>query len=153
MLGKAPGDGGLQRFTGESAEWATVAPVILPGHEDRGGLRKKIARVRADPPGERALLEKLNARIEALLRKALVQSGLAKDLVERAELDWRGVAFVAGVPNAAAFEVPAHLRSARRLHVRITFRDERGDLLGVRGPLCVGSGRFYGLGLLAALPG
>lgn len=47
--------------------------------------------------------------------------------------------------------VPDHLRRFPCLHVRLYWRDAQGRPVQVPGPVCFGSGRFYGLGLFAAL--
>jgi CRISPR-associated protein Csb2 len=43
------------------------------------------------------------------------------------------------------YAVPQHLASYPRLHVRLTWPRP------VNGPLCIGSGRFSGLGLFAQM--
>jgi CRISPR-associated protein Csb2 len=55
------------------------------------------------------------------------------------------VGFLAGVDLASRYAVPAHLRGSPRVHVRLRWPQE------VRGPLCLGSGRFSGLGLFVSV--
>jgi CRISPR-associated protein Csb2 len=138
------------RFLGSHHSWVTVTPVVLPGHPDNGGLRRKLARTR-DAKRQGELLARLDARVEGLLRKALVQAGLPAELASAAELDWSHVGFVAGVGRARDFAVPSHLVQSLRLHVRVRFCDQAGQPTSIRGPLCIGSGRFYGIGLFVSL--
>lgn len=114
---------------GGAATWATVTPVILPGYD--GGDASKA---------------------ESLLRKTIVHAGLSQTLANHAELDWRKVGFWPGVDLPSRYGVPNHLRHYPRFHVRITWRDSCGRPVQVPGPLCIGGGRFYGLGLFAAEP-
>lgn len=144
VLGAQDEDAVVRRFTNPSRTWVSVSPVVLPGHDDRGGLRRRLANVRRDPERQRTLLGKLNARTECLLRRALTQSGVPAEFARTAEIEWRPVPFFAGVSRADAFRVPSHLAALPRCHVRLRFS---GPLSG---PLCVGAGRFYGLGLLVA---
>jgi CRISPR-associated protein Csb2 len=99
-----------------------------------------------DSAEQRVLLARLAARREKLLRKAMLQAGVPEALVQSAVIESRGVGYVAGIEPAMRHFVPSHLLGWPRLHVRIRF--ERP----LRGPLCFGSGRFYGIGLFAALP-
>jgi CRISPR-associated protein Csb2 len=133
-------DRAFARFIGESTTWATVTPVVLPGYDDPGGIR---ARLRCSPPTaeQRTLLDRLNRRREGLVRKALRHAGFADELVFEAQVEVRETGFFAGVDRASRFRVPEHLVRFPRLHVRITWPRR------VRGPICVGRGRFSGLGL------
>jgi CRISPR-associated protein Csb2 len=110
----------LQQYTGESCEWSTVTPVVLPGHDDR------------DP-----------RKAEALLRKAMVQAGLPPELVSATtDLEWRGVGFRPGLEMASRYQRPKPLHGPM-YHVRVRFPAP------VRGPLAVGAGRYRGFGLFA----
>lgn len=136
----------LTRYLSESTTWATVTPVVLPGHDDPGGLRGKLAR---RPRGEeqRSLLERLMKRREALVRKALLHAGLGDELAFSASIEVREVGFLGGVDKASRYAVPVHLARSPRFHVKLTWPFK------VVGPLCIGRGRFSGLGLLAAVGG
>lgn len=136
------GDRTLERYCAPSRTWATVTPVVLPGHDDPGGLRKRLRAVR-NAAEQRELLERLAVRRDHLLRKALCQSGVPPALVATARIDAREAGYIAGVDMAQRHFVPRHLQRWPRFHVRLTF--DRPIL----GPLCVGGGRFYGLGLFA----
>ncbi len=120
-------DGRLRHYVGTSDTWSTVTPVVLPGFDDKDG-----------------------EKAEALLRKGIKQSGFPDRLAESAELDWRAAAYWPGVGHAHRFVVPAYLQSFPRYHVRIQWRDKRGGPVGIRGPVCIGAGRYCGLGLLCA---
>ncbi len=67
-----------------------------------------------------------------------------------AGLEWRKVGFWPGTDLADRYGVPDHLRRFPCLHVRLQWRDAQGRPVQVPGPVCFGSGRFYGLGLFAA---
>jgi CRISPR-associated protein Csb2 len=130
----------LRRYVSEGKTWVTVSPVVLPGHADPGRLREKLRRTM--PPEERkSLLERLTRRREALVRKALRNAGFGDGLAFSAEIEIRETGFIAGVERASRYAVPAHLAQAPRFHVKLTWQTK------VAGPICIGSGRFSGLGL------
>jgi CRISPR-associated protein Csb2 len=141
-----------QRYLTRSDCWATVTPVVLPGRDDRGGIRKKLAATR-DASTQKLLLARLAARTDALLRKAFVQAGLTEELVTHAQLEFRAAGYLPGVELASRYTVPSHLIDFPRVHVRVRWLNAEGLPLGVYGPLCVGRGRFYGLGLFVGQPG
>ena len=93
----------------------------------------------------------LHRRIDGLLRKAIVQAGFSQVLADHADLEWRSTGFWPGTDLARHYGVPEHLRRFSRYHVRLKWCDERGRPVNVPGPICIGGGRFYGLGLFAAL--
>lgn len=130
----------LRRYVCESSTWVTVTPMLLPGHDDPGGLREKL---RKAPPGDeqKALLDRLMKRREALVRKALRHAGLGDDLAFSAKIETREMGFIAGVEKASRYAVPSHLAGSPRLHVKLTWPAK------IPGPLCIGRGRFSGLGL------
>lgn len=138
------GDRVLGRYTGNSRSWVTVTPVVLPGHDDPGGLRDKLQKATCAEV-QKSLLERLMQRREALVRKALLHAGLNSDLAASATIETRESGFIAGVESASRYAPPIHLATAPRLHIKLTFPHN------VAGPLCVGSGRFSGLGLFVAV--
>jgi len=144
-------------YIGPASTWATVTPVILPGHDDPRKLRRRLKRSEGGPPidadQQREVLDKLDQRIDGLLRKAIRQAGYSDELARFAEIDWRGVSFWPGVGLATCYDPPNKLRRFRRLHVRITWHNAGGQSISVPGPICLGGGRFIGLGVLAAFDG
>lgn len=151
LLALVPGDDRMvRRYTRPAATWATVTPVVLPGHDDPGKYRRRLKRT-SDAKEQGELLGYLDERVDALLRRALLHSGYRRALVDHAELEWRKVGFWPGTDRAARYGVPDHLRRFPRLHVKLTWRDAKGRLLGIPGPVCIGAGRFLGLGLFAAM--
>jgi CRISPR-associated protein Csb2 len=144
LAATARGDRMLRRYVSESSVWATVTPMVLPGHDDPGGVREKL---RSANGGEeqRALVERLMKRREALVRKALRHAGLGDELAFSAEIETRATGFFAGVEHASRYAVPSHLAKSPRLHVKLTWP------VKVAGPLCIGRGRFSGLGLFATV--
>lgn len=141
----------LRQYTAASECWTTVTPMVLPGHNDPSRLRQKLKGVKNDAPRQRELLAKLSTRTDELIRKAMRQAGLADALVERAEIEWRAVGYLPGVESAERYLVPRHLTGSPRVHVRIRWRDSSGAPLKVKGPLVIGSGRYYGSGLLVSV--
>jgi CRISPR-associated protein Csb2 len=146
-----PSDWVVRQYTGDkdgSPVWSTVTPVVLPGYDDPDHLRRRLEGGRTR--SRRRLHERLDARIEALLRKAIVHAGFAATLAEHAELSWRLVGFRPGVDLATRYCAPDHLMGKPRYHVRIRWKDAAGGLLKVCGPVVLGVGRYYGLGLFVA---
>jgi CRISPR-associated protein Csb2 len=115
-----PEDWVVKQYVGASTTWVTVAPVVLPGHDDRSGRKA-----------------------EALLLKAFLQAGFDRTVVDAiAELEWRKVGFVAGTAHAARYLCPDKVHGPM-FHVRVRFGSP------VHGPIAVGSGRHRGLGTFA----
>lgn len=145
-----PGDNVACHYTRSSAAWVTVTPVALPGFDDPDHLRRKAKGKGMAAEQKRKLYERLTDRVDGLVRKAIRQSGFTDELAANAVIDWRKVGFIAGVDHADRYGVPDHIRRFPRYHVRIEFRDKHGGPLHIQGPICIGSGRFYGLGLFVA---
>jgi CRISPR-associated protein Csb2 len=143
-------DATLDRYTRAAADWATVTPVVLPGHDDPRKIRRRfLPPATGDRPDPRNALVRLDQRIDHLLRKAIRQAGYGDELARHSELEWRSVGFWPGTDHARNYAFPAKLRRFRRLHVRISWRDASGSPVPVPGPICLGGGRFVGLGLFA----
>jgi CRISPR-associated protein Csb2 len=140
----------IRCYTAPAETWATVTPVILPGYDDPSHYRRRLRRG-VQPNEQRQILERLNARIEGLLRKAIVQAGFSQELAANAELEWRKTGFWQGTDLADRYGVPHHLRAFSRWHVRLRWRDSQKKPILVPGPICIGGGRYYGLGLFAAM--
>lgn len=112
-------------YVGPSRTWATVTPIILPGHDDHKP-----------------------AKTVKLIERAFRQSGVE----QTCEFTWSAVP---NFPNCltahkydqhkrrAGYYRPNHLESLTGVHLRVVFEHS------VAGPLCVGSGRHCGLGILA----
>lgn len=134
----------MSRYVSESSTWATVTPMLLPGHDDPGGLRDKLRTAKGSNE-QKALVARLTRRRESLVRKAIRHAGLGDELAFSAEIEMRETGFIAGVEKASRYAVPSHLTESSRFHVKLTWPGK------VAGPLCIGRGRFSGLGLLATL--
>jgi CRISPR-associated protein Csb2 len=139
----------VQRYVRAAVNWSTVTPMILPGFDDPAHYRRRMKRGTSAEEQKR-LLCRLEDRIEGLIRKAIVQAGIAPLLAEHAAIEWRNVGFWPGVELAMRYSVPQKLQRFSRLHVRIKWRDAFGAEIALPGPICLGGGRFYGLGLFAA---
>ena len=151
-------DNAINGYFAESAVWTTVSPVVVPGHDDPRKLRRRLSDA-ATPLSivEKAqIVRKLDTRIERLLRKAFVDFGLPPSLVAEADVQWRSTGFLPGVDLASRYSAPNQCRRFRRLHVRVVWRERFSDGTLhpkiINGPLCVGSGRFSGLGLFVPVP-
>ncbi|MGE0159837.1 MAG: type I-U CRISPR-associated protein Csb2 [Gemmatimonadales bacterium] len=136
----------LKRYLSESTTWTTVTPLLLPGHDDPRGVRLKLRKA-TDAAEQKSLLERLTRRREALVRKALRHAGLGEELAFSAEIETRATGFIAGVEKASRYVVPSHLANSPRLHVKLTWP------VRVPGPICIGRGRFSGLGLFMTIGG
>jgi len=158
LLSRIPdSDGMVRRYTQSSATWATVTPVILPGYDDRKNYRRRLSSSATteesalDSSEQKSLLAKLDQRIDLLIRKAIRQAGFSSELASHAEVEWRSSGFWPGTDLASRYAIPEKLRRFRRLHVRLVWRDATGNPVPVQGPLCLGSGRFAGLGFFAPI--
>jgi CRISPR-associated protein Csb2 len=152
ILARLPeSDSRVSRYTRASSTWATVTPVILPGHDDPRKYRRELSPGDGKDPmtaeRQKRLLAKLDSRTDFLLRKAIRQAGFSEELARHAEIEWSGTGFLPGTDLASRYAIPATLRRFRRLHLRIKWRTSEGVPISLTGPLCLGSGRFVGLGL------
>lgn len=141
---------GVGCYLRPASAWATVTPLVLPGYDDPKHYRRRM-QSEIGPEEQRDLLERLEGRIDGLIRKAITQAGFAQTLADHAELEWRKVGFWPGADLAERYGVPDHLKRFPRLHVMIRWRDAQGNAIPIAGPVCIGGGRFYGLGLFAAV--
>lgn len=150
LLSLLPGNEKMVRcYVEPTHTWATVTPVVLPGYDDPSHYRRRLKKgVSAEE--QKRLLEHLNDRVDGLLRNAIVQAGFSKELADHAELEWRKAGFWAGTDLADRYGVPDHLKRFPRLHVRLRWKDSQERPIAIPGPVCLGGGRFYGLGLFAA---
>lgn len=150
LLSLLPGsDKVIQSYVRSSVAWATVTPVVLPGYDDPAHYRRRLKNVTSSEEQKR-LLSHLDDRIDGLLRKAIFQAGFQQVLADNAELEWRKVGYWRGVDLADRYGAPDHLKRFPRYHVKIQWRDEMQRPVHIDGPVCIGGGRFYGLGLFAA---
>ena len=116
-------------YTNPAACWASVTPVILPGHDDH-------------KPG----------KTRALIEKALRQSGI--DLP--CEYEWSAFSQFPKSLSAHKYDRdkrptgyirPSHLLSQTAVHLKLRFTGG----VKIPGPLVIGAGRHCGLGLMAAI--
>ncbi len=140
----------VRHYTQPAASWASVTPVVLPGYDDPEHYRRRLGGP-VDADQQMKLLTRLNERIDGLLRKAIIQAGFSAEVAKHADLDWRKVGFWPGADLADRYSVADHLRRFPRFHVKLLWRDARGRPIQIPGLVCLGGGRFYGLGLFAAL--
>lgn len=121
-------DGVARRYLDPARVWASVTPVILPGHDDHKP-----------------------AKTIGLIEKALRQSGIDQPC----EFAWSALPNFPHCLTAHKYDRsgrlvgyvrPKHLEGLTAVHVRLTFACE------VAGPLSVGAGRHCGLGVFATMP-
>lgn len=96
--------------------WRTVTPIILTGHPRNG------------------------RSLEMCLAKALHQQSIPAEAIE--SLATYAGPIVPKCPAAREFHVADYLKTTRRVHAEIIFREP------INGPLVIGRGRFAGFGLL-----
>jgi CRISPR-associated protein Csb2 len=152
VLGRITGqDNVIRRYTDRAPSWATVTPVVLPGYDDPAHYRRRLGQgTTADE--QKKLLSKLCDRIDGLIRKAIVHAGFSQELADHAEIEWRKTGYWPGVDLADRYGVPDHLKRFSRYHVQIRWLDRQGNAVEIPGPICISGGRYYGVGLFAALP-
>jgi len=125
VLDRLRSDGVTRQYLGPSRIWASVTPVILPGHDDH----KPEKTVR-------------------LIERALGQSGIEQGC----QFTWGALpnfnnCLTAHKPRpgrSTGYFRPDHLNGLTAVHLRITFEHP------VAGPLTIGAGRHCGLGVMAA---
>ncbi len=129
----------LKDYCRSSRVWSTVIPVVLPGHEDPGDLRRRLKGVR-DAEQQGRILLRLERRVDALLRKAGLQAGFPAEVVNDASFGWREVGFRRGVEHARRYLPPRELTTPM-YHVQVKWPAPVG------GPIVLGAGRYRGFGL------
>lgn len=146
MLALLPqSDPTVKKYTQPSSLWSTVTPVLLPGYDDPGHLRRKLQNG-SDSATQKKMLDKLNTRALQLLQKAFLQAGFPKDLVDQIHFDWSSVGFRPGVDLASKYVRPENLNKFPAYHVQVRFP------IPFQGPLAIGAGRYRGFGLFAGQP-
>ena len=111
----------MDRFRGEARRWTTVTPVVLPGHDQRRGK----------PRPQRT--------IQRLLRHA----GIAEALLESVTME--PAAKLPGSEHPARYRRPEHLARYPCTHMSVQWK------MPVTGPLALGAGIGYGLGLFVPI--
>jgi CRISPR-associated protein Csb2 len=121
-------DGVTRRYLETSRVWASVTPVILPGHDDH----------------------KLEKTVR-LIKRAFLQSGIDQSC----EFTWGPLPNFKHCLAAykydrggrpAGYQRPKHLESLTAVHMRVTFEHPVAD------PVSIGAGRHCGFGIFAATP-
>ena len=121
-------DSVTRRYLDPSRTWASVTPIVLPGHDDH-------------KPGKTV----------KLIERALNQSGIE----EACQFTWSAMPNFEHCLTAHKYDQhgrhtgyfrPRHLDALTAVHIRIVFEH------AVAGPLSIGAGRHCGLGVLAGQP-
>jgi CRISPR-associated protein Csb2 len=114
-------------YTESANAWASVTPVILPGHDDHKP-----------------------AKTRKLIEKTLAQSGIEQPC----EFEWNAFSRFPKSLSAHKYDRnkrptgyirPDHLLSQTAVHLRLRFKEG----LNIPGPLAIGAGRHCGLGVFA----
>lgn len=130
-LVRVRGDKVARCYTEASNGWASVTPVILPGHDDHKSDKTR-----------------------RLIQKALAQSGIE----QRCEFEWSAFSQFPKSLSSHKYDRnkrptgyirPDHLLSQTAVHLKLRFNDG----LEVPGPLAIGAGRHCGLGVFARMDG
>ena len=140
-------DRAIHGYFTRSSQWVSVTPVILPGYDDPGKLRRRLNTDQLTKEEKTGIICKLEKRIDYLLRKALQQAGYPQELYANAQIQFRGTGFMQGADLAQNYAVSNQHRRYRRLHVQIGWRNQNGEPVKIAGPICLGGGRYTGLGL------
>lgn len=123
-------DNVAERYSKAANQWASVTPIILPGHSD----------------GKPAKAKKL---IEA----ALVQS----DIEQSCSYEWSTISHFRNSLTAHKYDkdkrenffLPSYLQRWSAVHLTLAFDDD----VKISGPLVLGAGRHCGFGLMAGVDG
>ena len=107
----------LARYYGEARTWTTATPVVLPGHDRRRG----------------------RSRPERIVGRLLQHAGISEAMVERVTME--PAARLRGSDVPTRYRRPDHLRKYPCRHMSIRWRTT------VTGPVVLGAGIGYGLGL------
>jgi CRISPR-associated protein Csb2 len=127
ILDRVRSDAVTRQYLGWSKVWASVTPIILPGHDDHK-----------------------SGKTIKLIKRALAQSGIE----QRCRFTWGALPYFNNCLTASKYDRngrrtgyfrPDHLSGLTAVHIRITFEHP------VAGPLMIGAGRHCGLGVLAAM--
>lgn len=109
----------IQQYTKEAKFFQTVTPVIMPGFDD---LKYRKA--------------------QKLIIKALQQSGFsAEDDIE--DIYLQKAPFLSCCYSTNSYSLPNYLQNKPGMHVQLKWKEP------IFGPLAIGSGRHFGLGLFA----
>jgi CRISPR-associated protein Csb2 len=108
-------DGVIGKYLGAAERWATVTPMVLPGHLNGRGLARRQTK---------------------LVLRSLAHAGIVTPV---AEIHLQREPVFPGASMAEDYRVPEYLKSMSRSHAIITFSEP------VVGPLVIGAGRYPAL--------
>lgn len=140
---------GARSLNKPGSTWSTITPMVLPRNYMRRQDVQKL-KTKTDVATKRLLYEQRDQKIDTLIRLAITQAGYSETLARYAAIEWRKVGYWSGAPDNNRIFIPDHLRKFPTLHVRIKWRDGEGNSISVPGPIVIGGGRFFGIGLFAS---
>lgn len=115
----------LPYYVNTARVWRSVTPVVLHGHNTE---RRRIS----------------ISKTERLLYQAFEAADYPAGLIR--ELGFQTAPYWPGCEASSAMQVPRHLSTWPRLHVYVEFAQS------VTGPIAIGLGRHYGIGVFARVP-
>ena len=129
-------------YLASSKQWQTVTPVVLPNPELRG-RESSLWRTqdKMEPEERQKLRDKLQTRRVAMVRRMLANAGLAATAVAVSNASFSAVPHPAG-----KFVIPEGRKKYLKntlCHVSLEFAEP------ISGPLLLGRGKHFGLGLFA----
>ena len=123
IAGRAGRDPVFDRYRGTSRTWTTATPVVLPGRDHRRG----------------------RPRPERSVRRMLRHAGVPEAMLEEATMEPAGR--LAGSASPRLYRRPRHLAGYPCAHMSLRWRAP------VAGPIALGAGVGYGLGLFLPVEG
>ena len=133
--------GVVNAICAESADWISTSPIILP-NPDLRGRDGEAWRNRASLSSDQVmrLQEKRKAAQQKIILRLLRDAGLAP-----LDLAVQNLPLRSSIPAASSFKItPSRSSYLRHTRCHIRFRLEKP----ITGPITLGPGRFFGLGLL-----
>lgn len=146
-------DSTSERYVQPASCWTTVTPVVLPNPLGSTKDRRRLRDPKLPLDIRQSIMEKLDRRIDAMLRNTIVNAGLPHALAQAARIRWNRSGFWPGASPAKDHAVTKHFEKHTRLHVQIEWFSRSGLPLEISGPLSMGAIAHAGLGLFAPTPG
>lgn len=145
-------DSTAKRYVQSASCWSTVTPLVLPNPLGSSKDRRRLRNATLSLETRRSILEKLDRRIDAMIRNAIVNAGISRAVAQAARIRWNRCGFWPGVSRAKDHAVTKHYENRPRFHVEIEWFTSSGVPLEISGPLLLGAGAHAGLGLFAPVP-
>ena len=152
MLVATEKDPTIERYTKSAHRWVTVTPLVLPNQLGSSKDRRRLRDGRLDPKVRISIQQKLDRRIDSMIRKSIVNAGISQALAKAAVIRWSRRGWWPGAARAIEHPVNKHQKDRARRHVEISWFTPSGAPLELGGPIVLGAGAHMGLGLFAPHP-